>query len=294
MKQETARERVEILVDLGTNLQDALTSLFTQEFSYSAGHLATILNGCLFAPSLLTFWFVNGILDFSSAIAIGAVATPAGLQLRLLAYLLLVPTFLLARVGLHLLHPVHRAQVLAGSCPNTRLMSLDWFSMGILATGLPLALQNFGPWFGMNAIFLVGVFVLPRLLPERLASGIKPFAIIFGGTVFLYANYGGTLPLLPAPSTVLGPVATFTLDEATTTWMVRLVNSITFGPVLVGAFGVFMNRVLTRPELTTIPFIRHALPQRDPDLVVITSAAFGTAFYLIIVTAASGQLIIIP
>lgn len=30
MKQETTRERIEILVDLGTNLRAALTSLFTK------------------------------------------------------------------------------------------------------------------------------------------------------------------------------------------------------------------------------------------------------------------------
>lgn len=173
-------------------------------------------------------------------------------------------------------------------------MSLDWFSMGILATGLPLAMQDFGPWVGMNAIFLLGMFVLPQVLPEHQASAVKLLTLVFGGMVFLYANYGGTLPLLPTPSAVLGPVATFTLGDATTRWLVRLINSITFGPVLVGAFELFMNRVLTRPELTNIPLVRHALPRRDPDTVVVTSAAFGTAFYLIVVTIATGQLIVRP
>jgi len=121
------RERLESTVRHGTALRSALRELFAQEFTYSTGHLATILNGCLFAPSLLTFWFVNGVVDFSTAIAIGAVATPAGLQLRLLAYLLLVPVFLLARICLHLVHPAHRAQILDGSCPNAQLLSLDWF-----------------------------------------------------------------------------------------------------------------------------------------------------------------------
>lgn len=172
-------------------------------------------------------------------------------------------------------------------------MSPDWFSMGILATGLPLALQNFGPWFGMNAIFLVGVFVLPRILPEHQASVITPFAIMFGGAVFLYANYGGVLPLLPTPSTGPRTVATFTLGDDITRWLVRLVNSLMFAPAFGGAFGVFMNHLLTRPKLTETAFIRHALPRRDPDLVV-TSTAFGTAFYLTVVTAAIGQLIVLP
>ncbi|WP_255152747.1 hypothetical protein [Halorarius halobius] len=269
-------------------------TLFSQEFSYSTGYLTAILNGCLFAPSLLTFWFVNGVLDFSTAVAIGAVGTPAGLQVRLLAYLLLVPTFLLARVITHLLHPTHRTQVLAGSCPSSPLMSLDWVSMGILATGLPLAIQNFGPWFGMNVIFLVGVFVLPRVLPAHLAGAFKLFAIVLGGTVFLYASYGGVVSMVPHPSRVLGPVATVTLSDDTTLWLSRLVNSIMFGPILVGAFGVIMNHVLTRPELTDIPFVRHTLPRRDPDLVVVTSAAFGTAFYLVVVAVATGELVFVP
>lgn len=166
--------------------------------------------------------------------------------------------------------------------------------MGILATGLPLALQNFGPWLAMNTVFLIGVFVLPRTLPAHRAGVVKFLAIVFGGAVFLYANYGEALTLLPLPSTVLGPVATFTLGDDTTEWLFRLVNSVTLGPLLVGAFGVLMNHVLTRPELTDVPLVRHALPRRDPDVVVVASAAFGTAFYLIVVTAATGQVILLP
>ena len=294
MRQTFVRERFQRAIRLGTNLRSAIAGLFTQEFSYSTGYLATILHGCLFAPSLLTFWFVNGVLDFSTAIAIGAVGTSVGLQVRLLAYLLLVPTFLLARLAPHLAHPAHRAQVLAGVCPSSPLMSLDWFSMGILATGLPLAIQTFGPWVGMNLTFFIGVFVLPRFLPVRRAGAVKLFALFLGGAVFLYASYGGAVPVLPHPARVLGPIATITLGDDTTLWLYRLVNSVAFGPVLVGVFGVFMNHVLTRPELTDIPFVQHALPRRDPDRVVVTSAAFGTAFYLGIVAVATSELIIVP
>lgn len=294
MNQELAQGRFQTVVDLGTNVRSAIADLFAQEFSFSTGYLTAILNTCLFAPSILTFWFVNGALDFSTAIAIGAVGTTAGLQVRLLAYLLLIPTFLFARMTIHLLHPVHRTQVLAGTCPNTRLMSLDWFSMGILATGLPLAIQNFGPWFGMNAIFLLGVFILPRYLPDHRAGVVKLIVIVVGGIVFIYANYGAGVPVLPQPSASLGPIATVTLGDATTRWLYRLVNSIMFGPVLIGVFGVSMNHILTRPELTDIPFVRHTLPGRDSDLVVVTSAAFGTAFYLIVVAFATNELIFFP
>ena len=287
-------ERLDSLFGLRTNLRAAAIDLFSQEFSYSTGYFATILNGCLFAPSLFTFWFVNGLIDFSTAITIGAVATPAGLQIRLLAYVLLIPTFFLLRVGIHLLHPAHRRQILAGSCPNARLLSLDWFSLGILATGLPLALQDFGPWLGMNIAFLLGLFVLPRALSAQRGRLVKLIAIVLGVALFLYAKYGQAITVLPPPQVVLGPIATFALGDRATEWLLRLVNSLLFGPLVVGTFGVFMNHVLTRPELTDIPVVRHTLPRRDPDLVVVTSAAFGTAFYLVVVAVATGELVFVP
>lgn len=295
MRFSVIRERLGSTIRHGTTLRGALGELFTQEFSYSTGYLATILNGCLFAPSLLTFWFVNGVVDFSTAIAIGAVATPAGLQLRLLAYVLLVPTFLLVRTCLHLLHPGHRAQILDGSCPSFQPLSLDWFSLGVLATGLPLAVRNLGPWLGMNAVFLVGVFFVPRPLRDHRAKGAKLLALVLGSALFLYANYGAVAaPPLPSPATTLGPVATFALDAETTQWLFRLVNSVVLGPFAVAVFGVGTNHVLTRPELADIPLVRHALPRRDPDVVVATSAALGTAFYLAVVGLITGRVILVP
>lgn len=290
----SVRERVARLDSVRTQLQLAARDLLRQEFSYSTGHIAAVLNTCLFAPSLLTFWFINGVLDFSTAIAIGAVATPAGLQIRVFAYLLLVPVFLVIRVSVHLLHPAHRRQLLSGSCPNVQLVSLDWFSMGILATGLPLALQNLGPWVGMNALFLVGVFLVPRYLPDNRGRQTKLVAIVLGSVVFLYATYGDAVTMLPAPASVLGPVATLALSDETTASLLRVVNSFLTGPILVGLFGISMNHLLTRPELTDIPLVQYALPRRDPDTVVSLSAATGTVFYLTIVALLTGTGSIIP
>ena len=294
MSDTGAASRITRFVGVGRRLHRSFVDLLSQEFALSSGHLATIFHGCLFAPSLFTFWFVNGVLDFSTAVAVGAVATPAGLQVRLFAYVLLVPVFLLARVTVHLAHPVHRAQVLSGSCPNTQLMSLDWVSLGILVTGLPLAIQNFGPWFGMNAVFLVGVFIVPRVVPPWYRPGIKLLAVVAGAAVFLYATYGSAVSLLPAPSSVLGPVATVSLTDETTARVFRLANSVAFGPPLIAAFGVAMNHVLTRPELRDVPLVRRTLPHRDPDRIVATSAAFGTAFYLLVVASATGEVILLP
>jgi hypothetical protein len=55
-----------------------------------------------------------------------------------------------------------------------------------------------------------------------------------------------------------------------------------------------MNHLLTRPELTDIPYLRHALPRRDPDWIVVTNVALGTAFYLVVVAVLTGQLILLP
>jgi hypothetical protein len=166
--------------------------------------------------------------------------------------------------------------------------------MGILATGLPLALQNFGPWLAMNTTFFLGLFVLPRPLAARRRRLIKVIAVVLGVALFLYAKYGQVVTVLPPPQVVLGPITTFRIGDGTTEWLLRLVNSLLFGPLLVGAFGVFMNHVLTRPELTEIPLLHHTLPRRDPDSVVVTSAALGTTFYLLVVTAATGQAVLVP
>lgn len=272
---------------------EAVTDLLSREFTFSTGHLTALLNGCLFAPSLLTFWFVNGVVDFSTALLIGAVATPAGLQVRLLAYALLVPTFLALRMGVHLAHPRHRREVLSGACPDVRYLSLDWFSVGILATGLPLALQTLGPWVAANAVFVVGVFVLPRLVPER-GTVAKVAALVGGSLLFLYASYGGAVPLLPPPAAVVGPVATLRLSTATTTWLMRVVNSLVLGPVVVAGIAIVTNHVLTRPELRDVPVLRVSLPERDPETVVVLSAATGTALYLAVAGIATGQFVIVP
>jgi len=294
MTPRTVREWTHAPVAVARNLRAAAADLLDREFSYSAGHLTAVLNTCLFAPSLFTFWFVNGLVDFSTALVIGAVATPAGLQVRLFAYALLVPTFLVARMAVYLLHPVHRKQVLQGACPNAQYLSLDWFSVGILATGLPLALQDLGPWLSMNLVFLVGLFALPWVLPPRRAIAVKFLAIVLGIALFLYANYGSALPVVPDPAAVVGPVATLRLSDATTARLMELVNSLVVGPLFVGAFGVLMNHILTRPELRDIPFVRHTLPRRDPDRIVVTSASFGTVFYLLVVAATTGRLILVP
>jgi len=280
------------------SLRAAFADLLAQEFDWSTGHLATVLSGCAFAPSLLTFWFVNGLLDFSTAVVIGSVQGPGGLVLRLLAYVLLVPAFLGLRASYYLAHPVHRRTVLAGACPTSDLLSLDWFSVGILATGLPLALADLGPWLGMNAVFLVGVFLLPRGLPTaRARTAVKLAALAAGATLFAYANYGDPVAAatpVPAPADVLGPVATLTLAPATVAAFSRVVNSLVVGPALVAGFAFAMNRVLTRPELTSIPVFRHSLPRRDPARTVLASAALGTGFYLLVVAAATGRLVVVP
>lgn len=276
-------------------LRSAFADLLAQEFDWTTGHLATLLSGCVFAPSLFTFWFVNGLLDFSTALAIGSIGSPGGLVVRLIAYVMLVPVFLLLRAGYYLLHPVHRRTVLNGACPQSEILSLDWFSVGILATGLPLALQNLGPWIGMNAVFLLGLFVLPRIIRTRKrALGVKFGALGLGTVLFVYARYGATVPILPTPGMILGPVATFTLTDATTNQLLAVTNSFATGPPVVAGFAVLMNWLLTRDELQDLPAVRHTLPRYDPPRLVVTSAMLGTVFYLMIVAVYTGDVSLLP
>jgi hypothetical protein len=93
---------------------------------------------------------------------------------------------------------------------------------------------------------------------------------------------------------VVGPVATLRLTDATTASLLSVVNSLAVGPVLAAGFGVLMNHLLTRPELRDIPYLRHTLPRRDPDRVVLVSASLGTVFYLLVVFAATGRLVVVP
>ncbi|MFB6209911.1 MAG: hypothetical protein ABEI76_00070 [Halobacteriales archaeon] len=276
-------------------VRQAIAELLAQEFDWTTGHLATLLSGCVFAPSLFTFWLVNGILDFSTALAIGSVGSPGGLVVRLIAYLLLVPVFLLLRAGYYLVHPVHRQTVLNGACPQSEILSLDWFSVGILATGLPLALQELGPWIGMNTVFVLGLFVIPRgLQARRRVVSVKLATIGLGTLLFVYARYGASIPVLPAPATVLGPIATFTLTEATTDRLLAVTNSLATGPLVVAAFAVLMNWVLTRDELQDLPMVRHTLPRYDPPRLVATSAVLGTVFYLAVVAMYTGDVAVLP
>jgi len=281
------------------SLREAFDELLVRELSPSTGHLTALVNCCVFAPSLLTFWFVNGVLDFSTAFLIGSLGGPGGIVVRLAAYLLLVPVFLSLRIAYYLAHPVHRRAVLAGSCPTATVLSLDWFSVGILATGLPFALQDLGPWIGMNAVFLVGIFLLPRFIAsESAARAVKLTAIALGSLVFAYANYGGLLvglvPALPPPAAVLGPVATIRLSDATTATLLAVTNSVATGPAVVAAFALLMNRLLTRPEVTSLPMVRHSLPRRDPARIVLASAALGTVFYLGVVWLLTGRASVLP
>lgn len=280
-------------------LRESFRDLLSQEISWSAGHLTALLNGCVFAPSLLSFWLVNGVVDFSTAIALGTVASPAGLQLRLLAYLLAVPTFVALRAGYYFVHPVHRRSILSGTCPQSRLLSLDWFTVGILLTGLPLAFRDLGLWIASNAVFVLGIFVVPRFLAEeRRALAVKLGAIAVGAALIGYVKLGPTVAssvaAVPRPAAVLGPVATVSLGQGTLSVLLDVMNSLVLGPPLVALLGFVLNRILTHPALKEIPVLRHTLPRRDPWQAVVVSAALGTVFYLLFLALAIGQLVLVP
>ncbi|MFC7133687.1 MULTISPECIES: hypothetical protein [Salinibaculum] len=293
-----SRFRLAAAGSTGAALWSALKDLLSQEFDWSVGHLTALVNGCVFAPSLLTFWLVNGVADFSTALALGTVASPGGLQVRLLAYLLAVPVFVAVRAGYYVAHPVHRQAVLSGSCPKSQLLSLDWFTVGILVTGLPLALRDLGLWLAMNAVFVVGIFLVPRVVDERRrALAVKLGAIALGILLFGYVKLGAaaaSLGVVPAPAPLLGPVATLSLSQGSLEVLLRTMNSLLLGPPLVAILGYAMNRVMTHPAVTDIPLLHYTLPRRDPWRAVAASASLGTVFYLLFLGAVTGRLVVVP
>lgn len=276
----------------------AVLDLVSEDCSGSCGNFLGVGLGCLLGVTLLKFWFVNGLIDFSTALVLGTVTSTAGLAVRLTAYLFVVPFFLGVQLSYYLLHPVHRATLREGQCPKSDVLSLDWFTVGILATGLPIALRDFGPWAGMNVVFLVGLFIVPRFVTNaRLRGMVKLGGIFLGSGLFLYANYGGLLAALtsiPAPAAVLGPVATFRLSATATVLLSRLFNSLATGPLVVAGFALVMNGLLTHPALKTTPLVRHTLPRRDPVRSVVVSAALGTMFYLVVSAIVTGNVILLP
>jgi hypothetical protein len=75
--------------------------------------------------------------------------------------------------------------------------------------------------------------------------------------------------------------------------LLALANSLLPGPVLVAAFVVLLNYLLTHPEVADIPVVRHTLPERDPVRVVGPSAALGTVFHLLVVGGATGTVAVV-
>jgi hypothetical protein len=119
---------------------------------------------------------------------------------------------------------------------------------------------------------------------------------------FAYASYGAALadplplplPLVPDPATAVGPVATLRLSDATTGTLVSVTNPLVTGPPVLALFALSVNRLLTRPELVTVPSLRRSLPRRDPAGTVLGSAALGTVLHLGVVRLWTGRALLLP
>lgn len=172
----------------------AVLAVVTDDCEWSCGNATSLGLSCVFGLTLLKFWFLNGLIDFSTALAVGSVASPVGLAVRLTAYVLVVPTFVGLRLAYYAAHPAYRRALRGGSCPSGGPLRLDWFTVGILATGLPIALRDLGPWLGMTAVFLVGLFAVPRVLDGRAAANARLGSIVVGSALFAYTKYGWHWP----------------------------------------------------------------------------------------------------
>lgn len=277
----------------------SLTGIVGDQCHASCGHSTALGLGCLFSASLLRYWFVNGLLDFSTAFALGTAAAPGGLIARLAAYLAVVPVFLLTLWGYHLFDAERRTRLLETGSPSRTPLSLDWFTVGILATGFPIALRALGTWIATVALVLAALFAVPFVLDSsRTRTGTQLTLLLAALLLFVYGTYGdvvtATFEFMPSPRRVLGPIAGVTLSATTITSMLAVTNSLLVGPLFVAAFAVGSNAVLTHPVLRTVPVVRHALPRRDPTKTVAVSSAAGTVFFLLVVWLLTGWLVVVP
>jgi hypothetical protein len=185
-------------------------------------------------------------------------------------------------------HLIFDTEMMAsGSCPTDSVFDLDWFAVGVLGTSFPMALQDAGAWFFSTIIYLISLFILPRLVDsERTGNFLKVLGLGVGFALYLWIVHGD--------ASALPDIMTFTLTDETTQYIVELVTSLVFGPILLGLFAVGNAVVLTSRPFKTIPYAGPLLPDRDNIRSVFISGAIGTLFFLAIQGILSGQVIVYP
>lgn len=246
------------------------------------GDILGALIACFVSVDIV-YWAIGGLSNFGTAFALGAIS--GDVSLRIIAYVLLVPMFVLTKFLYHMIFD--RDSMMSGSCPSNSVFDLDWFAVGVLGTSFPMALQDAGAWIFSTVIYLISLFVLPRLVDDRRTGNIlKVGGLAVGFGLYLFIVHGD-------PS-ALPDFMTFTLSDQTTQQIVDLVTSIVFGPFLLGLFAVGNAVVLTSRPFKTIPYAGPLLPDRDNIRSVFVSGAIGTVMFLGIQGVLTGDLIIFP
>lgn len=265
------------------------------EIDWRDGHIVLAVLGCIFGLDMFGFWLINGVADFSTGWFIGSLRTLDQFLLRAQIYVALVPVFMGLKLAWHRIQYPDLFE--EGLCPvKEDLFNLDWFTNAVMLTAFPLALQDIGTWLFTTAVFVFGIFLLPRLVTgdDVLRDYVRLGSVMVGGFLTLWLKVN--LPLVPAPETLpfLSEVAALELSGHTVFGIYNVMNSMVFGPFLVTFVSMVFAAVFTSDAFQTTPLLEKIVPERESWGTIAVSSFTGAVVYLALVWVFTGSILWIP
>lgn len=216
--------------------------------------------GCLLTIDLL-YWVLSGAGRFTSSAVLGLPA----LDERFFVYLLLLPLFVAVKTSWIAIE--YPGAITGQLCPNDTLFDLDWFTIGVFGTALPLTLERIWMWIATVLIFVTLFILVPRLGPDTRILGIVGIGLV--------QVVGRFFP------DVVPSVLRVTLQQPQVDALMDVVLNIYTGPVILGGLAVVVAGVLSLDEVRSLPG-GDLLPDKDPGVSVFVSAATGTLLFLLL------------
>jgi hypothetical protein len=223
--------------------------------------LSSFSVGCLLTLDLL-YWILSGASRFGSSLVVGIPAVGE----RIFVYLLLLPAFVLVKTTWIAIE--YPGAITGQLCPRDTLFDLDWFTIGVFGTALPLTLERMWMWIATIVLFFGFVYVIPNI------TGMN--TKIFGVAGVVLVEIVGRF----APELVPNSLR-FTLQESQVTSLMDLTLNLVAGPIILGALAVVVSVIIRTRELRSLPYGEY-LPDPDPAESAFVSAATGTLLFLLI------------